>query len=251
MKNFQLVRNNLYRGSAPTVAEVELLHNNFNISKIISLDEKSANNIRDICKKLNIEHIIISIDSSDKNSIKKLFKYNLSKLVNNNINTFVHCLHGQDRTGLFVALIRCILDKWTARKALKEAKSFKFGIRLDPFIEKFYIKLIIHSAEKKDNNYAYDIVSNTSDYNGQYRDYTIDRIQPNSWAPYADATLRTYPYAIIERQWENTYPTRESYDLKDINIDRPAVNMPDVGVFDSVTSITNLVGPSMVGGGFV
>lgn len=252
MKNFTLVRPNLYRGSAPTIAEVGLLRDQFDIDVIISLDERTGKLIDKACNDCGIEHIIIPLKFDNKSSVKSLLKYNIADLVNPDLNVFVHCLHGQDRTGLFVALVRCILDKWGCRQALKEAKSFKFGLGIPPEIESFYIKLICHAAPTKDSNFAYDIVSNTSDFDGQYKDYTIDKGRSNSWESFADPGVRTYPFSVLERQFEGPYPNRENYGLKGINMDHlEPVDMPSVGVFDTNTQISNFVGPSLVGGGFV
>lgn len=33
---------------------------------------------------------------------------------------FVHCLHGQDRTGMVIAAYRILVDKWTADRAIEE-----------------------------------------------------------------------------------------------------------------------------------
>src|SRR5271165_1520542 len=112
MKNFHQVRPNLYRGGKPSVKDLLILKKKFNIERIISLDENIGENIDPFCNKLNIAHIIIGIHTGNKKSIKHLLKYNIHDLIDSSIPTFVHCLHGKDRTGLFIALVRCLLDHW-------------------------------------------------------------------------------------------------------------------------------------------
>lgn len=253
IKNLYLTRPNLYRGSAPDSQDVSFINDKLNISKIISLDEYSAEKIDKVCKKLDIDHVKINLHAGKINSLKHLLKYNLNDLVNPKVGTFVHCLHGRDRTGLFIALVRCLLDNWDCRQAIKEAKQIGFGIDLDFPVEKFYMKLI-HRACKhhQDNNHAYDIVSNVQDLDTFYRDQTFDPYIP-SWAPYADKSVRKYPEAFVNSmEYEGQYPTREEYRLSGINMEDDGIDhIPLVGIYDQNTQITNVIGPSMVGGGFV
>ncbi len=251
MKALHLVRPNLYRSGAPSIRDLINLKNKFKIKKIISLDEKIGYNIDPFCKKLNIEHIIINIEPLDINSLKNLFRYNIHTLIDSDTPTLVHCRRGKDRTGLFVALVRCLLDKWNSKDALKEARYLGFGTGLEPHIEKFYTKIINCVDNKKDQNNAYDIVSNMQDNNNQFRDYTFDPLD-RFWGPYADKSQRYYPYSSVDlREYDEQYENRENYGLKGIKEKGKNYHIPMVGVYDQNTQITNVVGPSLVGGGFV
>ena len=257
IKNFQKVRKNLYRGAKPSLSDVVSLYNNLHIQRIISLDEKCGKYIEPLCKKLGIEHIIIPLHTNDLNSLKYLFAYDIDQLINEEIPTFVHCLHGADRTGLLIALIRCQLDNWSCRRALKEAKCLKFGVRIDPETENFYIKFIklaCHHNDNTDENQAYDIVSNMNDYTGQYRDYTLDKEEQMSFAPYyGDSRMRKYPESYVDKFFDEQYPTRADYGLEALHPkeDIHENTIPSVGVYDQNTQITNFTGPSLVGTGFV
>jgi protein tyrosine/serine phosphatase len=44
-----------------------------------------------------------------------------------NEKVFVHCMLGDDRTGVFVAAYRVAFDHWTARQALSEMNAFGFN----------------------------------------------------------------------------------------------------------------------------
>jgi protein tyrosine/serine phosphatase len=45
-------------------------------------------------------------------------------------NTYVHCEHGQDRTGLVVAAYRVLHDGWTTDAARAEALSYGYHVEL-------------------------------------------------------------------------------------------------------------------------
>lgn len=250
IKNFHKVRTNLFRGAAPSAKDVMLLKNKLGVQRIISLDANVGDNIDPICNKLGIEHIIIDIDASNISSLKNLLKLNIHDLVQPNKVTFVHCLRGKDRAGLFVALVRCLIDDMDCREAIKEAKKYGFGTGIDLKVEKFYTKLISKacSHEHEDTNHVYDVVMDArQSYQDALEPYTL------SWAPYTDPSVRMFPYSSVNStQYDEHGATREEYALKGIKEETPkSKHVPIVGVYDQNTQITNVVGPSLVGGGFL
>jgi tyrosine-protein phosphatase SIW14 len=50
---------------------------------------------------------------------------------------FVHCRLGEDRTGLFVAIYRIALEKWTPEQAMKEMYFFGFNGFMHPGMKTF------------------------------------------------------------------------------------------------------------------
>lgn len=51
---------------------------------------------------------------------------------------YVHCVEGRHRTGVMTALYRMTVDGWTADKAFKEMKQYKFGMDfLHPEFKRF------------------------------------------------------------------------------------------------------------------
>lgn len=253
VKHFHIVNDNLFRGAAPSTKDL-LAFKRAGIKKIISLDGEVGNNIAPICKLLKMEQIIIPIDAFKINTLKHLLKYNICELIQPNKATYIHCARGKDRTGLLVAMYRCLFDKWCCKDAVKEAKEFGFGTGLDLPIEKFYIKLITRCCSKDhvDENSAYDIVSNIYDSDSSYRDYTLTDPLQLSWHPAADYAVRKYPEGYVNKYFEEQYPTRDDYGLKGILTEGPDyVNMPSVGVYDQNTQGIVGFGPSMVGSGFI
>ncbi len=259
IKNFFQVDDGVYRGSAPSPRDVLDLKKHLNVNTIISLDKDAAQKIKRSCQLIGINHIIIPIDIHDKNSIKHLFKYDIEKLFNDK-SVFVHCHRGKDRSGLLIALYRC-LNGWDCQDAVKEAKELGFGTGIQISSEKFYTKLIhqmcpnhSHHSQNEDFNAANDIVSNVSQEQGQFRDYTLDRFEQQSWSPFEDYSVREWPFTPVDKyDYDEQYPNRENYglpgDIFDIHISENT--LPQVGQYDQNTQGLNGAGPSMIGGGFV
>lgn len=246
------MNDSLFRGAAPTPSDVANLHRDLGIKKVISLDERIGDIIAPICEQLGINHIIIPIHSGDLSSIKHLLRLNLRELLNDEMPTFAHCLHGADRTGLLIALYRCLLDGWSSKEALMEAKYLGFGVRLSLPIERAYTKLIQRSAPNDTDKNDADIVSEMQDYSGQYRDYTLDKEEQVSFSPYGDSSMRKFPEAFVNRYYtDSPEQTRENYGLEEPERPTTSNAVPDVGVYDQNTQTTNIVGPSVVGGGFI
>jgi len=143
----EVIPNVLYRGGAPEDWEIEILKDVYGIEQIISLDQQSAKKIHNACKENDVQHIIIPIEDgiNDKSNIIKEFG---STGIINNLNSYVHCYHGKDRTGLFVAKYR-IENGWSFDEAMKEADSFGFGSGMSPEIVKNYIKIISDTDNKE------------------------------------------------------------------------------------------------------
>lgn len=144
MERFVKINSNLYRGSAPSLEEVKQLKDIFGVNRIVSLDLESGEKIFDICKKLNIEQILLPIESGPEliESLD-LLKDNILKLFDNDHVTFVHCYHGKDRTGLAVALYRIAMG-WSPKEAWQEAYDLGFCKGLSKTVTKFYNSYIFN-----------------------------------------------------------------------------------------------------------
>lgn len=128
MKRFSEVNSDLLRGGAPTAEDLRILHNVWGVQRIVSLDKSVGLSIAPTCKELGLEQIIIPIgNDQDLESVLDYLKANVVTLLSGKKPTYVHCLHGRDRTGLAVALYRIQADGWTPAEAYKEALSFGFG----------------------------------------------------------------------------------------------------------------------------
>jgi Tyrosine phosphatase family len=249
IKRFIKVNDNLYRGSAPSVKDVVELHQNFNINKIISLDETAGKHINRIAKLLNIEHIIIPLDSDKIEPVIKLLSYNLYDLLMKNGPTYVHCIEGKDRTGTLIAMFKCKFMHFSCKKAIDEAELIGFGAGLHSKVKKFYEKIIRLYCECGEDENNADIVDHTRETYTDWRGSILDAANMSSFAPYLDVS-RQYPYNPTYDYSYDQYPTRNNYDLEKVKENEGrGMDVPQVGLYDN--DEFKSVGPVDLGNGFV
>lgn len=229
------ITDGLYRGSAPSPADVYWLKENLGINKIISLDKHCGRMIDRACKKLDIQHIIIPLDHT-RHSLLNLLRYNLKDLLLDDRPTFIHCFAGKDRTGFVTALFQCKYMGKNPEQAIEEAVSLGFGKDLDPeyhHMIDIYKKLIRKCKSSKDENSA-DIVSNEREYISDNRDSFLDEGHQGSFAPYLSVT-RQNPIDAVYNYINDQSPTRQNYDpnkpIKEH--DKEKGEVPQVGVFNN------------------
>lgn len=138
---FDKVSDQIFRGGQPTPTDLKILADVYGIKRIISLDGNIGSKIAPLVNALNIEHIIIPISGDESKPLINFLKDSIDMLLKKQ-PVYIHCRHGSDRTGMAVAMYRTQVQGWDAVKALKEAKSYGFGDKLDPETEKLYTKAI-------------------------------------------------------------------------------------------------------------
>lgn len=241
------VTNDLYRGGQPSPKDVMNLKKRLGINKIVSLDEVSGRRISNICKILNIKHIILPIKLD--NFIPSLIKFlsqDLKKLFLEDGPTFVHCAAGKDRTGLAVALVECKYLNKNPEQAIKEAKDLGFGVGIDPKITNIFEKLI--RSCQQDVSHADDIVSNQREYKQDGRDSYLDEAANKSIAPFLDVT-QTYPQGYYNETLDQS-PTRQNYNAIPIMLDDKK-SVPMVGVYNNDAGIKGGGPVEPMPGGFI
>jgi hypothetical protein len=252
---FVRVNKSLYRGSAPNIEDVIMLNKKYNVSKIVSLDQKAGQHIDRACKLLGIKHIMLPIEFGKRHPLITFLKNDISELLSDEDGAvFVHCAQGKDRTSLAIALYRCEHDGWSCKRALNEAKKLGFGIGLPPKVVNLYTK-IIHKTCKEDEhdvNSAYDIVSTQREYPSNYSDYSLDTWQQQSWSPYEDFRMKQYPYGPTTIDYPEQFSSRQDYDLDDrVPDDRSNRSVPQSGTSDSGVTGIGGAGVSTISGGFI
>ena len=245
---FLKVTDNLYRGGAPTDNDVIFLKKKFGINKIISLDLKDGLKIKNICKLLNINHIMLPLDTSRK-SILNILQYDLKDLLTDNGPTFIHCSAGKDRTGFIVALFKVKYLGVTPKKALEEAEKIGFGKNVPHFKKmiSLYEKIIKNTKSNNDVNNV-DIVSNHREYLSDNRSSILDEAHQGSFAPYLSPT-KQFPYDIVYNPINDQSGTRENYDSV-IEVSDKVSDIPQVGIFNNDAGIHGC-GPVENAGGFI
>lgn len=129
--NFQVVvPNKLYRSGRISPSELPMLTGHlWNVKKIVSLDAAAGNAIAPYIPE-GVEHIMLPIDIGGNGSLqaRKLAQNIKSGLLDaNNGAVLVHCMAGQDRTGLAIALFRAIKQKWDCKAIFEEGQYKGYG----------------------------------------------------------------------------------------------------------------------------
>jgi hypothetical protein len=248
LSKFLRVDNGLYRGSAPSPKDVQMLKDKYGVKKIVSLDQNCADTISNTCKLLGIKQVVVDLNG-DKQTLIDLLKHDLKDLLINGGPTFVHCRHGKDRTGLVCAMYQCKYQGKDPEAAIAEAKALGFGVGVDPTFTSLYEKLIRGSKKAGDNNSA-DIVSNVRDNKGDSRDSYLDEASRSSIEAYLGKNLMDQDdpvYSTVNHQ----SPTHQNYNDKPITEHILEDDyMPQVGQYDNSVGIAG-VGPSENVGGFI
>lgn len=233
----------LYRGSAPSPQDVKHLKDKYGIKKIVSLDEKSGERIARTCKLLGIHQTKLYINGDERKSLLHFLSQDLRKAFLTGGPTFLHCLHGKDRSSLAAALIECKFLHKSPEQTLKEAKKLGFGVGVAPHIISLYERIIRNCKPSRDQNSA-DIVSNEREYIGDNRDSFLDEAHMSSFSPYLDPT-REYPYTA------NQGDTRDNYDQPLLQHNQEEMNtVPTVGLFNNDAGL-GAAGPTINMTGFL
>lgn len=247
IQRLRRITTGLYRGSAPSPKEVAWLKEYLGIRKIVSLDAEAGERISRACKLLGIKQEKVYINPYKP--LGKLLKLDLMRLLIDGGPTYLHCLHGKDRTGLITAIFKCRYMGVSPEHALEEAKSLGFGLGLDSKVVKLYEKMIKNCKSLKDSNDA-DIVSNEREYIGDNRDSFLDEGHQGSFSPYLSVTKQN-PQDAVYNFIMDQEPTRQNYHpgIKVHNSEEDDV-VPQVGVYNNDAGVQGF-GPTLNPGGFI
>lgn len=194
---FALVSSNLFRGGAPSYEDLRLLSDKLGIERIISLDGEVASDIHSKCNLLDLEHVVLPIDGG--NPTKNIDK--IYKIINNldKKKTYIHCLHGKDRTGMVCAMYR-ISKGMGISEALTEAYEFGMGSEMPVELKNSYYKAVIDFSNKtEDSNSSADIGDLARDemhmnnIAPSINNYQISSPNQMSFAPFSDPSDSVSP----------------------------------------------------------
>jgi protein tyrosine/serine phosphatase len=124
---YHQVNTNLLRGGRPQAGDLAALAHQ-NIKTIINLenDPTAVAAEKDEAIKLGLNFISSPMsgfwkphDSQVENILEKLADPSLFPI-------YIHCKHGQDRTGVIIGLYRVRYDQWSAEKAYDEMRAYGF-----------------------------------------------------------------------------------------------------------------------------
>lgn len=135
--NFKQVNAGLYRGGRPTGGDFSYLVSK-GIKTVISLEVPStvSRERRQVTgKKMKFISIPLSVYySPTDHEINQLLQYLQDPALQ---PIFIHCMHGEDRTGLIMGLYRVEVDKWDPDVAYQEMLKMGFHPKYAPLDEYF------------------------------------------------------------------------------------------------------------------
>lgn len=122
--NFAIVEDGIYRGGQPTDEGWRYLKS-IGVTNVIKLNEVSESSDKyaiDLGMKVYYHPINFFDQTLTKPNKSDVFKA-VSQITK---NTYIHCEHGQDRTGLIVGMYRIQFNMWTKKKAYDEMLAHGF-----------------------------------------------------------------------------------------------------------------------------
>jgi tyrosine-protein phosphatase SIW14 len=132
------INEGLYRGAQPNEQGLEELKK-LGITTIVDLraeDRGKSEWERQQAEKLGMKFVHIPIAGFAAPTNEEVVQF-LSLVRDPQQKIFVHCLLGEDRTGVFVATYRMSMEKWPVTQAMREMNSFGFNAFWHPAMKAF------------------------------------------------------------------------------------------------------------------
>jgi tyrosine-protein phosphatase SIW14 len=132
------INDGLYRGAQPNEQGLEELKK-LGITTIVDLraeDRGKAEWERQQAGKLGMKFVHIPIAGFAAPTNEEVAQF-LSLFRDSQQKIFVHCLLGEDRTGVFVATYRMSVQKWPVAQAMREMNTFGFNGFWHPAMKSF------------------------------------------------------------------------------------------------------------------
>jgi tyrosine-protein phosphatase SIW14 len=155
LPNFHRVNEHLYRGGQPLPGGIQRI-TALKIKTVINLrgeDEKSRVEEEE-AKAAGVRYYSVPLPGFGRPSDEQVEE--VLEIINDPQNwpVFVHCHHGEDRTGTIIAIYRISHDGWTSEQAKKEAKSFgmsRFQFGMKDYIGDYYKRWLQRPAQRTPN----------------------------------------------------------------------------------------------------
>lgn len=141
LPRFQEVATGLFRGAQPSDAGIRKLKE-LGVRTVIDLrgESEGTNRERKLVEASGMRFVSIPMSAfgkPSKESVKAAMRLLLDR---QNAPVFVHCKHGEDRTGVIIACYRILHDKWDQAKAIEEARRMgmsRLQVGMRQFIKDF------------------------------------------------------------------------------------------------------------------
>lgn len=121
--NFHQISETLYRSGQPTAEGFKALEN-FGIKTVINLRSEASD--KELLAGTGLKCVEIPSKATE---VKEGDLFTFLKLVTSPEGApyLIHCHHGADRTGLFVAVYRVVVQGWPKEEAIREMQKGGFG----------------------------------------------------------------------------------------------------------------------------
>jgi tyrosine-protein phosphatase SIW14 len=132
------INEGLYRGAQPNEQGLEELKK-LGITTIVDLRAEDRGKVeweRQQAEKLGMKFVHIPIAGFAAPTNEEVVQF-LSLVRDPQQKIFVHCLLGEDRTGVFVATYRMSMQKWPVTQAMREMNTFGFNGFWHPAMKAF------------------------------------------------------------------------------------------------------------------
>ncbi len=211
--NFRRVYAGIYAGAMPTLQNVASMKKQLNIMTVVTLNADGADKIKDFINQINlkldvkqhIRHIIIPVSpfaTMVDDKIKYLIR-NIVEILTNSQPVYIHCLQGQDRTGLAIGIFLIKRFNKDFVQVLSEINKYNFGNGIG---ERTY-KLFITILKSLSLNGGSDI-SSADDAVFLAREF-FKETQPSqgiqSFAPYADLPYESLEFKESNEETDDPY----------------------------------------------
>lgn len=120
--NFLQVNDSIFRGGRPNNGDLQLIQKEESIKTVINLENIKSfiSQEKQVAIRLGLKFFSSPMDAGVQPNDQQINQI-LDALKNiNNFPIFIHCHHGQDRTGLIIGLYRVEVQGWTPAKAYQE-----------------------------------------------------------------------------------------------------------------------------------
>jgi tyrosine-protein phosphatase SIW14 len=166
IKNLHVVSSDLVRGAQPSYKGLTLLKK-AGVKTIVNLrnEEKWIRSERILSEKLGLKYVSIPLNSFKAIPQEAIDEFLRHALGPTSQPIFVHCMLGEDRTGLMCASYRMHRDRWPTQKAFDEAVSLGFKPFLIPLVRAIwnYGQLLGHQEPMPTMAYFYDDIKQRID----------------------------------------------------------------------------------------
>lgn len=142
LPNFHQVNSQLYRGAQPGPGGLQTLKT-IGVKTVVNLRGEDAHTRAEgaEARRLGLRYYSIALPGFSKPKDAEVER--VLDIINASENqpVFIHCRHGEDRTGTIIACYRIAHDGWTAAAAKQEAEQLgmswtEFGMKR--YIDRFY-----------------------------------------------------------------------------------------------------------------